>query len=867
VTRIESPTQLTDADGRFRFPNLFYQGHFFLRTNGTWYPSAVSFSGARLLEPARAATGGSCIEIRLQPDRCKGVPLAAHFVDALKFPIFEYEIALYELNSSGQLFDSQVVQINRSDGIQFQNVCPGRYIASMRDRWAKPQFFVSSVFTVRPPGASVELHESPQPDLGKIVAAEFGQPPLASVELTITLDGLTAKQGCPPAVTPQPGLFREGDRNPTFAVPDKDGLFRWKNLLPGDYRIYYGIWPHNVVNLKTFSVDGKDADPTDFYISAGQPAHIHAVLSNLPAEHQHPFPNRYASAHDLPAGFHPAASLAGKVEGEHPKDTAAVLHSVRFNSARSSEYRSPVDLDSSFRFDRIDPGIYTLSVESPGSPVSVYGAKGIGLEGSPIVFTAGQEVKGLKFGLFPTPGICGRVVDLEGKPRIGVEVGFRGFLSQSAQGQTERTATTDENGRFDLKTPAVPPYLELWEQELGTRTFYPWQPNYHPGRATAKLGGDPYDSRCPYTLQMASSTEGNSGGVTVVGTVAGTYTPAKREHLWAVLTPISNRLAPKPVMTDIKDMSFAFASVTPGEYTLTLVDGLGNAMMACSAVCYGETTYIRDLQKVRVTASPLSSLTLELRPLPQVIGELTIDGKSPVPGPQTHWQDWTAWLVSSQSGQPPESAKLDEQGHFSLPALGTESYSFLFNYFWPDYAVRKITIDGNEVSAGDIHLSYGHIAHMVVDVTTLTSQGSVHSTPSNPPVDPFRDLCANFIGAPAYAALLIPDPMPPNPKFQIKQGRETGASYSAAFHGILPGHYRVLAFENLLFTDQIFRREGGRALLEDQNFVQALAMFGKPVEIAAGKSFDFDVPLVTEQLQVLLGQFGVPVPKYLMFPR
>ena len=56
-------------------------------------------------------------------------------------------------------------------------------------------------------------------------------------------------------------------------------------------------------------------------------------------------------------------------------------------------------------------------------------------------------------------------------------------------------------------------------------------------------------------------------------------------------------------------------------------------------------------------------------------------------------------------------------------------------------------------------------------------------------------------------------------------------------------------------------------MLEDQKFVQALAMFGKQVEIAAGKSFDFDVPLVTEQLQVLLAQFGVPVPKYLMFPR
>ena len=867
VTRLESPTQLTNADGRFRFPNLFNQGHFFLRANGTWYPSAVSFSGARLLEPARAATGGHCVEIRLQPDRCKGVPLAAHFVDALKFPIFEYEIALYEINPSGQLFDSQVVQINQADGVHLENVCPDRYIASMRDRWAKPQLFVSPIFTVQPPGGSVDLHESSQPDLGKIVAAELNQPPLASAELTITLEGLTTKEGCSSGVIQQASLFREGDRNAAFATADKDGLFRWKNLLSGNYRIEYGFWAHNAVNLKTFSVDGKDADPTDFYISPGRAVQVHVVLSNLPAKHPSALPLRNASSHDLPAGFHPPASLVGKVEGEHAMDSAAVLHSIRFNSARSSEYRSPVASDGNFRFDRIDPGLYTLWVESPGNPVSVYGAEGVGLEGTPLVFTAGQQIKNLKVNLFPTPGICGRVVDLEGNPRIGVQIGFQGFLSQSAQNQTERTATTDESGRFDLKSPAVPPDLELWEQERGTRTFYPWQPNYRPLSITAKSGDDSYNSRCPYTLQMASPAEGNGGGITIAGTVAGTYSPAKGEHLWAILSPVSNRLAPKPVKIDIKDMSFAFSAITPGEYILTLIDGLGNAMMSCSAVCYGETTYIRDSQKVTVTASPQSNLTLQLRPLPQVIGELTIDGKPPVPGPQTHWKDWTAWLVSSRHGQPPDSAKLDERGHFSLPALGTESHSFLFNYFWPDYAVRKITIDGNEVSPDDIRLTYGQVAHMVVDVTTVTSQGSVHSSPSNPPVDSFRDLCANFVGAPAYSALLIPDPISsPNPQFPIKQGRETGTLYTASFHGILPGHYRVLAFENLLFTNE-FRRRAGQALLENPDLVQALAVFGKPVEVVAGKPFDFEAPLITEKLQGLLAQFGIPVPTYSTFLR
>jgi hypothetical protein len=106
----------------------------------------------------------------------------------------------------------------------------------------------------------------------------------------------------------------------------------------------------------------------------------------------------------------------------------------------------------------------------------------------------------------------------------------------------------------------------------------------------------------------------------------------------------------------------------------------------------------------------------------------------------------------------------------------------------------------------------------------------------------------------------------PNPQFQIKEGRETGTSYTTSFHGILPGHYRVLAFENLLFTNQ-FGRRAGQALLEDPDLVQALAVLGKPAEVVAGKSFDFEAPLITEKVQGLLAQFGVPVPTYSTFHR
>jgi hypothetical protein len=64
-----------------------------------------------------------------------------------------------------------------------------------------------------------------------------------------------------------------------------------------------------------------------------------------------------------------------------------------------------------------------------------------------------------------------------------------------------------------------------------------------------------------------------------------------------------------------------------------------------------------------------------------------------------------------------------------------------------------------------------------------------------------------------------------------------------------------------------FQRRAGQALLENPDLVQALAVFGKPVEVVAGKSFDFEAPLITEKLQGPLAQFGIPVPAYLAFLR
>jgi hypothetical protein len=82
--------------------------------------------------------------------------------------------------------------------------------------------------------------------------------------------------------------------------------------------------------------------------------------------------------------------------------------------------------------------------------------------------------------------------------------------------------------------------------------------------------------------------------------------------------------------------------------------------------------------------------------------------------------------------------------------------------------------------------SYTHAGPPVVRQWTHLLQ-SDFAVAIDSPIDPFRDIRANFIGATVYAALLIPDPVPPKLRFEIKRGREI-ASYSVAFNGMLPGH-------------------------------------------------------------------------------
>ena len=92
----------------------------------------------------------------------------------------------------------------------------------------------------------------------------------------------------------------------------------------------------------------------------------------------------------------------------------------------------------------------------------------------------------------------------------------------------------------------------------------------------------------------------------------------------------------------------------------------------------------------------------------------------------------------------PDTAKLDDHRHFSLSILDADNYNFFLNNFWPDYYVQTVLLDGNPIVGSRISLHFGESAHLTVRVATHGASGTIRNRPSQPPVDPYRDLCQNL---------------------------------------------------------------------------------------------------------------------------
>jgi hypothetical protein len=139
-------------------------------------------------------------------------------------------------------------------------------------------------------------------------------------------------------------------------------------------------------------------------------------------------------------------------------------------------------------------------------------------------------------------------------------------------------------------------------------------------------------------------------------------------------------------------------------------------------------------------------------------------------------------------------------------------------------------------------------------VQTDGGSGTLRTTQPSPPVDPYQDLCRVFGEGPSLIAFFIPDPLTAETA-RVLEGRYQSAD-TVRFAGVPPGRYRIIAAENLSLHSMQRR---ANPLLTDREFLLKLSDLGTPVVITSGQHFDLEAPVVTEQVQQVLNELGIPM--------
>ncbi len=752
------------------------------------------------------------------------------------------------------MFLSDTHPLFRSDGVDFEGVCAGSYSVVLEHHLnGKTEDFASQVFQLKEPSVTVQLVAVTQKELAEIAQPKAAEAATASVSGNLRLEGLDWDQesSSPVRVSRQAKLIREGDLNGVFPSIDAQGKFTAKNLKPGTYALSFGETTHGAAYIKSFTVDSRPADPAHFTINSGQDIYIEAVFSNDARNAAgHLRADYTAQPHYLPNGTHPAASVSGMVTGAAADGAKVKLSALRFNSVRSNLYQTVASETGAFHFDSVDPGIYNLSTDGESHQHSSYGAKGPGMEGMPIVLSAGQHLDGITLQTFPKSSLCGRVLDSDGKPRSGIEVWVQGYKDRiyvkGSPVTWQKHSVTDVQGRYTL-AEVGPSSLLLWAQVGDIKTYYPFTNKY-----SEALYADPgpKDSACNYDIYLpAPGKEQAERGYSVSGTIDGHLDPALGDHFYVNLNPEEFAHTPRVKPLEVKAAgSFEVKQVWPGRYTLTLTTSYGNGFLPCrmpSSICMGYYHHLLASQQITVTNAGARGLKLNVGALPTLDGEVLIDGKVPEPEHQVG----TPSLSGESTSVEVSSAKLDSKGHFTFKSLDVEDNLFSLGMYQPRYYIQFIELDGKRIDGQHIQLHYGQSAHLVVRLATDGASGTLTADPSQPPVDPYPNRSSPLV-------LMIPDPLP-----EDNTGILTGA-YStdgaARFSQVPPGHYRILAADNLVLPGEGFMRPSGTVYLSRHDDLVKLAALGMPVEVSANQHFNWSAPIVTEQMRRMLAEEGFP---------
>jgi large repetitive protein len=523
-------------------------------------------------------------------------------------------------------------------------------------------------------------------------------------------------------------------------------------------------------------------------------------------------------AQDAPAPPAVSAITGTVIDGLTRQPLAAANVSARnFMPGQSGVrvFSATTDSEGQFTISSVSPGRYVVSASLPG----YVGGRlaGFGSSGRALTVAPDQHVDGLTLLLTPGASVVGHIKDKDGKPIAGVAVQVMRYFYDEGQKQLHGVgspSSTNAGGEYRITGLAAGQYYLLATATFGSAEAkkpanQAYASTYYPGNRDVARA-------TPLAIRPGEELAGIDMTLTPVRTVsisgrvlmASTSAPAPGAEVMLAEQEGGDASAQRQCLSDAKG-NFELQGVPPGAYEIIAQVEPKNRK---SKALFGR-------KSIKVGEANLRKLDVRIGPGIDLTGHIRVDDKAHV-----DFSRMTATLQARESSTVSallpgvDNATVKPDGTFTFADVPDGTYSINV-YPLPPGNYLKATGRADVLDTG-ITIARGQ-PQGELDLTLSPSAARLEGTVSN-----------DQQPAAGAAVVLIPEGIR---KTQPRYYRQLTTDQSGRFsmRGIIPGDYRVLAFEDL---------ERGAYLNPD--FLQRFEDSGESVQLQEGANLNVRLDVI-----------------------
>ena len=477
-------------------------------------------------------------------------------------------------------------------------------------------------------------------------------------------------------------------------------------------------------------------------------------------------------------------------------------------SVENADYAAVTGPDGAFHFDQLPPGVYSLSYSRSGY---LQPRSSSGYSPRTVRASAGQALKGLRYGLIPQAIVSGRVVDDEGDPVEGVQVSLLAFRYSAGVRRLDRLNEAGAtNDRGEYRIAHVPAGKYILQASLD---------RLPPGSAVLAAPRTPGAPLVSFASTFYPGA-GDPGQAMRVELHAGQELPGIDIQLQrTTVVRVSGRVigpdgAPVPraslmLISAQSHMPTGFGAPADdaGGFTLNNVRSGSYILSAVS----GKTSISVPLE---VGSTDIAGFTAQASPTLSVHGSVALEDAAR----NFNLTSVNVQLRFADSGTPAAAVRAEADGSFNLANLPPGRYVASVFCGTPGAYVQSISAGGEELLGHDFDLSAASSGlRIALRTDSATLNGTVESPDGTNGSEAGQ---GNRQGRPAV--ILIPADARQRGVDAIASA-PVSSKHGFEVRGLRPGDYLAFAFDDV-----------DESQLQDPEFLTSLEPLGTRIQLSPG---------------------------------